>query len=136
MDLQITNLKGTTAGAEGGPSPRPTDDLAYSEFLVLVKNIAAEITDSSHLEMLGFFEGMAVSEVKGKSALELLSGMMRKGRFSYTDVEPLQKKLKDIDRPDLVREVEKYQQKYGSRGEYALNTGIMCIAMTSGDLRP
>lgn len=96
---------------------QPSDELAYRAFMVLVKDIASEITSSSQLEMLGFFEGQQVSEAKGKSALELLSGMMKKGRFSYKNTEPLQRKLTEIDRPDLARLVDKYQQEYPVRGE-------------------
>ena len=99
---------------EGGPQPAP-DDQAYSEFLVLIKNLAGEITAERQLEMLGFFEGIAVAEVRGKSALELLSDMMRKGRFSHTNLEPLQRRLREIDRSDLVRVVDKYQQKYAAQ---------------------
>lgn len=116
--------EGTRAGVQQ-PQPRPqlqqqhpegaegsSDDTAYREFRVVVKNIAGDITDPTHLEQLGFLEAMSLEEVKGKSALALLSAMIQKGRFSYTDLEPLKQTLRDIDRPDLVREVDKYQHKY------------------------
>ena len=36
--------------------------------------------------------------------------------FSPTDVQSLAGLLKDISRYDLVKDVEKYQQKYGKEG--------------------
>lgn len=98
QDLQVTQLE-----LEQG---------AYEAFRVLVKNIASEITDGRQLEMLGYFQNIPAADCKQKSSLEMLDEMMRKGKFSHTNVQPLKKTLENIDRTDLIRMVDQYNHTY------------------------
>jgi hypothetical protein len=76
--------------------PDPREDA----FRLLLTNIANEIIDPKELETLRFLAGEDRPEVK--SALNVFQLMLRKGKFSSANVQPLKKILEGIERCDLV----------------------------------
>lgn len=83
-------------------------------FKVLVKDIANNLS-SEDLEKLSFFCGVSLGEgeKRPKSALDLLWDMLRKGKFSHTSPEGMEKLLRDIDRCDLITtHLDPFKEKY------------------------
>lgn len=83
-------------------------------FKVVVKDIANQLS-SEDMVKLRFFCGGSLEEGENKhrSALDLLWDMLRKGKFSHTNPEGMEKLLRDIDRCDLITmHLEGYKERY------------------------
>ena len=100
-----------TMSMSGNESRHPAGGQdARLAFRVLVKNVASEIHPKD-LKELAFLVEVGVNETT--TVLDVFDEMMRKGRFSYTNVEPLQETLKNIDRHDLVTKyLASYRETY------------------------
>ena len=101
--------KMTSSDWRGEPDPRE------ESFRVVLKNIACEIVDPKEVQNLRFL-GLGDADRSGaESALEVFQLMLKKGKFSFTNVEPLKNVLEDVDRCDLV---SRYLEGYCSRQRY------------------
>ena len=77
----------------------PCDEAALHGVL---KSMACEIVDPKEVQNLRFL-GLGDADRSGaESALEVFQLMLKKGRFSFTNVEPLKKVLENMGRYDLV----------------------------------
>ena len=85
----------------------------YSEYKKLLLKLS-ECLSPQDLQIIIFLKDLP-HVLKKHSALDMLDYMDRRF-FSPTDVQSLAGLLKDISRYDLVKDVEKYQQKYGKEG--------------------
>lgn len=77
----------------------------YSAFLALVEDIGREV---DRLSLQGRLS-LLVNGVQSRSAHKLLGDLMKKGLFSYRDVEPLDRILRDIV-PHMVGPLKEYQK--------------------------
>lgn len=80
-------------------------------FRAVLINIACEIVDPKEVQCLRFLVD-ADRSAEVESALEVFQLMLKKGRFSFSNVEPLKEVLENVNRYDLV---SKYLENYMCR---------------------
>jgi len=84
-------------------------------FKVMLKDIADHLS-ADDMKKLSFFCGNSLEEREKKQPLDLLWDMLRRGKFSFSSLDNLEKYLRHIDRCDLITDyLESFKSQYPSR---------------------
>ena len=101
----------TTTAASKGASSHITPDRRKRAFRNLVSGVAEHLEKQ---EVNDICWQMDLPDfLQEKPALETLKWLVRQGKCSESDVQPLVQLLKDIHREDLAERVETFQKKFG-----------------------
>ena len=111
MDSFNSSYGGDTAGSLAKGSPTP----AKEAFKVMLKDIADHLS-ADDMKKLSFFCGNSLEEREKKQPLDLLWDMLRRGKFSFSSLDNLEKYLRRIDRCDLITDyLESFKDQYPLR---------------------